>query len=112
MALKVPHEHLLSATMNELTREVRLSSKLEHPNILPIKNAGFIDNLFVIVYPLGLRSLEDRLKKRMSLQSKIEFARQMFEAVAHAHQHRIIHCDLKPDNFILASRALARKTPI
>lgn len=101
LALKVPHEHLLSATMNELTREVRLSSKLEHPNILPIKNAGFIDNLFVIVYPLGLRSLEERLKKRMSLRTKIGFAQQMLEAVAHAHQHRIIHCDLKPDNFIL-----------
>lgn len=110
LALKIPHKHLLSSTVNDLTREVRISSKLEHPNILPIKNAGFIDDLFVIAYPLGVSSLEDRLQKRMSIQNKLEYAEQILEAVAHAHQHRIIHCDIKPDNFIIFNSKKLRLT--
>ena len=34
-------------------------------------------------------------------QFPVDLARQVLEAVAHAHEHRIIHCDIKPENFIL-----------
>ena len=102
VALKVPHQRVLTPeAMKELKREVQLSARLEHPNILPIKNAAVIDGLFVAVYPLGDGTLADRLRRRLSPAVALSFTEQILEAVAHAHEHRIIHCDLKPENLIL-----------
>jgi serine/threonine-protein kinase len=102
VALKIPHGHLLSReVLNDFRQEVRLAARLDHPNVLPLKNAGFIDNHFVIVTALGEGTLGDRLQHRMSLRSAWELADQMIDAVAYAHRHRIIHCDIKPDNLIL-----------
>jgi serine/threonine-protein kinase len=102
VAIKVPHSHLLSQqALAGFRKEVRLNASLDHPNILPIKDANFIENVFVIVYPLGERSLGDRLQKRLSVRTGLIFADQVLKALAHAHQKRVIHCDVKPENFIL-----------
>ena len=102
VALKVPHPHLVNQELlDDFRNEVRLTARLEHPHILPLKNADYIDGHFVVAYPLGQRSLGDRLKSRMSLRSAIELAEQMLEGVAYAHGQGIIHCDIKPENLIL-----------
>lgn len=102
VALKIPHASVIdSDVLREFRHEARLTAGLDHPNILPLKNATFIDDRFVIVFPLGEKTLDDRLRQRMSLRTKMHYARQMIEAVAYAHRHRIIHCDIKPENFIL-----------
>ena len=102
VALKVPHLHLTDDQfLADFRKEVRVAARLDHWNILPLKNASFIGEHFVIVYPLGERSLEDRLQYRMAFRTAMAIAEQALRAVAHAHAHRIIHCDLKPENFIL-----------
>ena len=102
VALKLPHPQLASAQfLEEFRKEVRLAARLDDDHILPVKNASFIDKQFVIVMPLGERTLADRLRQRMSLQSVLDYAEQMLVAVAHAHERRIIHCDIKPENIIL-----------
>jgi serine/threonine-protein kinase len=74
---------------------------LDHPNILQLKNASLIDGRFVIAYPLGVETLDDRMRRRMSFATVLGYVDQMLEAVAYAHQCRVIHCDIKPENFIL-----------
>jgi len=102
VALKIPHPHFLkNESLEQFKKEVRLTAKLDHPNILPIKDAAFIDGWFVIAYPLGECSLADRIRKRMSVKTMVHLADQMLEAVAFAHRKHIMHCDIKPDNFIL-----------
>jgi len=102
VALKVPYPHLLSEeTLDDFRREARLIAKLEHPNILPLKTAQFIDDHFVIVSAMGRMTLEERLAKRMSLATALDFSRQILSAAAYAHGEKIVHCDIKPDNFIL-----------
>lgn len=102
VALKIPHSGMLNeAVLQDFRNEVRLTAKLDHPHILPLKYATFIDGRFVIITPLGERTLADRLRSRMSLPTALNFAEQMLEAVAHAHRHRIMHCDIKPENMIL-----------
>jgi serine/threonine-protein kinase len=87
--------------LEDALREVRLTAKLEHPNVLGIKSAEFIDEQLVIALPLGMGTLEDRLAKRMALPRALDFAEQLLEALAYAHDSKIIHRDLKPDNLIL-----------
>jgi len=102
VAIKVPHKELVTkGLLDGLRKEVRLTARLEHPNILPVKNADFIEGLFTIVYPLGDGTLDERLRRRIAGKTLLDLARQLLEALACAHQHRIIHCDVKPDNMIL-----------
>jgi serine/threonine protein kinase len=102
VALKVPSgAHVRPDVMNDFRKEARLAARLEHPNILPLKNADNIDGRFLIVYPLGDESLADRLCRRISLRMALDLAEQILEALAHAHRHRVIHCDVKPENMIL-----------
>ena len=102
VALKMPHQSVVNPAMLEcFQREARLVARLDHPHILPLKDASFIDGRFVIASRLGERTLDDRLRKRMSLETALDLSLQMVSAVAYAHRQKIIHCDLKPENMIL-----------
>jgi eukaryotic-like serine/threonine-protein kinase len=102
VALKIPHESAMSEHfLSDFKREARLAHRLEHANILPIRDASFIDGRFVIAMPLGERSLESRMRRRLSTESALALIEQALAAVAHAHRANVIHCDIKPDNFIL-----------
>ena len=91
VALKIPSAHLVTAeTLEDFRREVRLTARLDHPNILPIKNADFIGDRFVIAYPLGDRSLAERLRSRISTAKAIDFVEQTLEGLAHAHGRNVI----------------------
>ena len=49
VALKIPHESAMDEHfLVDFKREARLAQRLEHPNILPIRDASFIDGRFVI----------------------------------------------------------------
>ncbi len=102
VALKMPHQSVVTPTMLDcFQREARLVAKLDHPNILPLKDASFIEGRFVIASRLGERTLSDRLRNRLGFESALELAIQMVSAVAYAHRLNIIHCDIKPENMIL-----------
>ena len=102
VALKIPTASTVNPEMlKDFRNEVRLASKLVHPNILPIKDASIIDGTFVIVLPLGEKTLADRFANRLSLDTVLNYTGQMLEAVAFAHRHKIIHCDVKPENMLL-----------
>ncbi|TDJ34476.1 MAG: hypothetical protein E2O53_08090 [Gammaproteobacteria bacterium] len=100
VALKVPK--LGSVISHEdFLHEVQVAFKLDHPNILKVQDASFVDDKFVIAMELGTESLADRIVRRMSMASALEIAEQALAALAHAHEKKIIHCDVKPENFIL-----------
>ncbi len=102
VALKVPHAGAMDEYfLADFKREARLAPKLDHANILPIRDASFIEGHFVISMPLGERSLAERMRKRLSTETALDYIDQALAAVAHAHHRKIIHCDIKPDNFII-----------
>jgi len=102
VALKILHAtHVSDEVLRSFRNEVRMTSRLNHPNILPIKDASFIDDRFVVVFPLGERTLDDRLRSRMSIETAVAFGEQILEGVAHAHQLNVIHCDIKPENLLI-----------
>lgn len=102
IALKVPNlDHVDKESLNAIQREVRLTARLDHENILPLRNAMMIDGHLVIATPLGEQTLTDRLHYRLGAKTALSYTEQLVDALAYAHDVRVIHCDIKPDNVIL-----------
>ncbi len=102
VALKIPHPRYVDKeSLDFFRREARMAAQLDHPHILPLKDASFINGRLVIAFPLGSQSLDERLSKRISIPLVFDLTEQILEAVAFAHERKIIHCDLKPENMIL-----------
>lgn len=102
VALKIPHAEIIDdEVLSDLCHEVRIAVRLEHGGILSPRFAGHYENQFIISFPLGEETLHERISRRMSLEKSLDLVEQMLEAVAHAHRQKILHCDIKPENFIL-----------
>jgi len=100
VALKIPKADDQTGH-EEFLHEVQVATKLRHPNILSVMNASYIDDQFVIAMELGEESLADRIERRISTARALDLAGQALASMAHAHEHKIIHCDIKPENYIL-----------
>jgi serine/threonine-protein kinase len=103
VALKIPDGRFItnSQSLDDMHREVRIMARMDHPAVLPLKDARVIDGHFVMVFPLGQETLADRLTRRMSRATAIDLISQMISGVAYAHEQKILHRDIKPDNFVL-----------
>ncbi len=101
VALKVLPKDAKASDRDLMRREIRLMVRLDHPNILPIKNADEINSRLVVATPLGVESLHERMRRRMGAKTALDMFEQMLQALAYAHDRRIVHRDVKPDNVIL-----------
>ena len=90
-------------------QEIEIDARLSHPNILPLFEAGSIDLpdtlpvlWFAMPYVAGgtLRRRLDR-EGQLPIDVALHIARQVAEALAHAHRHEIVHRDIKPENILL-----------
>ncbi len=109
VAMKVPKRGRLSRKeMARFQRETRLTASLDHPNIAALKNAEFIEDLLVAVYPLGKETLADRMTRRVGTPQALQIAEDLLAGLAHAHARGIIHCDVKPENVLLFANGQAR----
>ncbi len=109
VALKIP-KPVRNITNEDFMREVQVATRLVHPNIITLLNASFIDEYFVIAMELGEESLADRLIRRISTEKTLELADQAIAALAYAHRNKVIHCDIKPENFIIFPGNLLKLT--
>lgn len=112
VAIKIPDARWVTndQSLADLQREVRIMAKLEHPSVLPLKDARFIDGHFLMVFPMGTETLADRMTRRLSRATAMDYAVQMISAVAYAHERSVLHRDIKPENFVLFSDQLIRLT--
>lgn len=109
VAIKIPHAPLVDdELLKSFRREARMVAKLDHPGILQIKDASIIDERLVITFPLGKETLSDRMCRRMSFETILSLIEQLVDAVAVAHENRVIHCDIKPENVILFEQTQAK----
>ncbi|HSB53360.1 MAG TPA: serine/threonine-protein kinase, partial [Gemmatimonadales bacterium] len=90
--------------------EARTAARLSHPNIVPIHAVEEQDGLvwFVMTYVPG-ETLAARVRREGPLAPR-EVSRMVQEvawALAYAHQHGVIHRDVKPEN-VLVERGSGR----
>jgi len=86
---------------SRFSREARLLASVNHPNIATIhevleeaEGVGYL----VLEYVPGQTLTERIAKSKLKLQEALTIASQITEAVAAAHEHGVIHRDLKPGN--------------
>jgi putative ABC transport system permease protein len=87
-------------------RELGHVSRLQHPHIVPLLDAGeAAGNPFYVMPYVREGSLRDLLAQRvrLSLAEALPVLRGVALALQHAHAHQILHCDVKPGNVLLAA---------
>jgi eukaryotic-like serine/threonine-protein kinase len=84
-------------------REIKLQASLNHPNIAAVHHAFWMNEDLVMVMELvegeTLRSLMKA--GRIPLQSALNFAGQVLDALEYAHQRSVVHRDVKPANILI-----------
>ena len=106
VAIKVLHATLT----NELgaarfQSEIRIAANLHHPHIVAVHESGEVDGqLFYVMDYLGGETLRDQLQreKQLSVADALWITTQVADGLQHAHNHGVVHRDVKPENIIIA----------
>ncbi|MFT7579178.1 MAG: serine/threonine protein kinase [Myxococcota bacterium] len=95
------------AAAKRFARGARIAANLSHPNCLVIHDYGTGDRgeLFLVMEFLVGQVLQDVLGiDGMPIDDVLHIADQVLQALEHAHSHRAVHRDLKPDNLFLTRK--------
>jgi serine/threonine protein kinase/Tfp pilus assembly protein PilF len=105
VAIKVLRAELAATVgADRFLREIEIAARLAHPHILPLHDSGTADGLLYYVMPYvageSLRAWLER-ERPLALDAAVKVARDVAEALDHAHHHGIVHRDIKPENILL-----------
>jgi eukaryotic-like serine/threonine-protein kinase len=105
VALKMVSEALGAdaAFLERFEREAKLAGSLAHPNVVALYDVGFHDGKpYFVTELLQGESLRERLGTGpIPLATSLEWAAQMAQGLAAAHERGIAHRDLKPENIFV-----------
>lgn len=106
VALKVlpPELAFRDEVKSRFLREAEMSARLSHPHIVPIYSVDEAGG--VVYFAMGLvegESLAARLARepRPELSTVRRVLREVADALHYAHQHGVVHRDIKPDNILI-----------
>jgi len=90
--------------------ERQMLAGLEHPNIARFLDGGTQDGIpyFAMEYVQGCPITEYARRRGLNLRDKIELFRQVCSAVHYAHQHLLVHRDLKPGNILVSDDGMPK----
>ena len=87
-------------------REMELVASLEHPHILPILEYEERDGFVYLVMPyVSVRTLESVLNSQtiLPLPEVADYLDQLAHALDYAHEHAVLHLDIKPSNILVTA---------
>jgi serine/threonine protein kinase len=103
VAIKVLKVHLTPDTLKDFLTEAR-TIRLKHPHIIQILDFGIESNIPFLVMdyaPNGTLRQRHPPRTRLSLESILPYIKQVADALQYAHDQRLIHRDVKPQNMLL-----------
>lgn len=92
------------SSVDAFPREIHHTVQLEHPNIIPLLDAGRAEGLcFYVMRLVRGGSLQERLRRhgRFSVPDTVSIVLQTAAGLQYAHDHQVLHCDVKPGNILL-----------
>lgn len=98
LALETPHNEALE----QVTREARAASALNHPNIVTVHEViRYQDTPVIVMERIEGNALRSLCGTPQPLTRLLHLGRQIAEALAAAHAHGIVHSDIKPENMFV-----------
>ncbi|MGI6686121.1 MAG: Stk1 family PASTA domain-containing Ser/Thr kinase [Bacillota bacterium] len=94
-------------------REAQSVASLSHINIVSIFDVGFEENLHYLVMEfVEGQNLKEyiRDKGKLPVQEAVPIALQILDALEHAHEHGVVHRDIKPHNILLTRNGRVKVT--
>ena len=105
VALKVLKPELAAVVgAGRFLAEIKTTANLQHPHILPLHDSGEADNFLFYVMPfVEGETLRDRIdrEKQLPVDEAVALASKVAGALQHAHEHGVIHRDIKPGNILI-----------
>src|SRR4029079_722154 len=100
------------AHLKRFRREAEAAASLEHPCIVPIHEVGERDGscYFSMKFIEGGRVDTVGRRTPMSIRQAVELIVKVARAVHYAHEHGILHRDIKPGNILLDAKGEAHLT--
>src|SRR5262249_38897917 len=90
--------------VDRFLREARSAAQLKHPGIISLYDTGQTEDgtWYLVEEFVEGTTLADRMAAgRFSSRKAALIVAEVAEALAYAHQHRVIHRDIKPSNIML-----------
>lgn len=107
VAIKLLHADAVSPALRaRLQREAAVLTRLAHPHIAALIDAGVADNgqpYLVLELVEGQRIDAACRAQRLPLSRRLALMLELLDAVAHAHARLVVHRDLKPANVLLSA---------
>jgi serine/threonine-protein kinase len=101
----LPPAATASIGVDRFLAEIRTTSQLKHPHILPLFDSGSSDSVLFYVMPFiegeSLRARINRIE-RLALDEVVHILQQLADAMAYAHGRGIIHRDVKLENVLIS----------
>jgi serine/threonine protein kinase len=110
VALKVIRTSQAFADRQRFELEARMTSAINHPNIVALYDVGDHEGAaYLVTELLEGETLRGRLQRGPVPQSRaIDFARQIAAGLSAAHERGIVHRDLKPENIFITQDGLVK----
>jgi hypothetical protein len=88
-----------------LQREAHILARLDHPGIVPVHDAGTLEDgrAFYVMKLVQGRRLDDLVRSSTPLAVRLDAFSRVLDAVAFAHAHGVVHRDLKPENIMVGA---------
>jgi serine/threonine-protein kinase PpkA len=108
VALKVmaPHYAAAPGFAERFLAEGRITARLNHPNIVTVHDVGQHSGIYYLaaeLLPGG--TLRERLPQLSNLVDKLRVLRGIARGLGYAHEHKIVHRDVKPVNIMFRDEA-------
>jgi len=108
VVLKLPHDAAVASTksFDRFRRELAIASRLAHPGIQrSIDRRTDRSRPYLVMEYIEGDTLAALLARegRLPLDRAIDFAIQLADALAYAHEHGVVHRDIKPLNILVTS---------
>ena len=118
VAIKLMHREIASDSdqLERFRREARAVAQLNHPHVVGVIDAGEEGDgrptpYIVFEYVEG-ETLKDRIRRhgRLPIGESVAYAIEIARALGAAHDHRIVHRDVKPQNVLIDEEGTAKVT--
>lgn len=115
VTIKVLREQFVSDEdfIRRFRREAQSAASLSHPNIVSVYDVGKEgDTEYIVMEYVEGRNLKEIIREYapLSTDQSINLGRQITMAIQNAHEHHIIHRDIKPHNILVTAEGHAMVT--